>query len=46
VERDLGIDLTPDARAFLADKGYDPTYGARPLKRALMTTCKVLWPAN
>jgi ATP-dependent Clp protease ATP-binding subunit ClpB len=37
VERDLGIDLTPDARAFLADKGYDPTYGARPLKRALMT---------
>jgi ATP-dependent Clp protease ATP-binding subunit ClpB len=36
-ERDLGIQLLPEARAFLADKGYDPTYGARPLKRALMT---------
>ena len=37
VERDLGIELLPEARAFLADKGYDPTYGARPLKRAIMT---------
>jgi len=37
VERDLGIELLPDARNFLADKGYDPTYGARPLKRAIMT---------
>jgi len=36
-ERDLGVELLPEARAFLADKGYDPTYGARPLKRALMT---------
>jgi ATP-dependent Clp protease ATP-binding subunit ClpB len=37
VERDLGIELLPEARAFLAEKGYDPTYGARPLKRAIMT---------
>jgi len=37
VERDLDIALLPEARAFLADKGYDPTYGARPLKRAIMT---------
>jgi len=36
-ERDLGIELLPEARAFLAEKGYDPTYGARPLKRAMMT---------
>jgi ATP-dependent Clp protease ATP-binding subunit ClpB len=36
-ERDLDIELLPEARAYLADKGYDPTYGARPLKRALMT---------
>jgi ATP-dependent Clp protease ATP-binding subunit ClpB len=36
-ERDLGIELLPEARAFLAEKGYDPTYGARPLKRAIMT---------
>jgi ATP-dependent Clp protease ATP-binding subunit ClpB len=37
VERDLGIELLPTARTFLADKGYAPTYGARPLKRAIMT---------
>jgi ATP-dependent Clp protease ATP-binding subunit ClpB len=37
VERDLGIELAPAARAFLSEKGYDPAYGARPLKRAIMT---------
>ncbi len=36
-ERDLAIELLPEARAFLSEKGYDPTYGARPLKRAIMT---------
>jgi ATP-dependent Clp protease ATP-binding subunit ClpB len=35
-DRELDIQLTPAARSFLADKGYDPTYGARPLKRAIM----------
>jgi len=35
-DKDLDIELAPEARAFLADKGYDPTYGARPLKRAIM----------
>jgi ATP-dependent Clp protease ATP-binding subunit ClpB len=35
-DRDLDLTLTPEAREFLADKGYDPTYGARPLKRAIM----------
>src|SRR4051812_14659248 len=35
-ERDLSIELTLEASAFLADHGYDPTYGARPLKRAIM----------
>jgi ATP-dependent Clp protease ATP-binding subunit ClpB len=35
-ERELDIELTPEARTLLADKGYDPTYGARPLKRAIM----------
>ena len=34
---DLGIDvsLTPSAKEFLADKGYDPQFGARPLRRAI-----------
>jgi ATP-dependent Clp protease ATP-binding subunit ClpB len=35
-ERELDIELSPEARTFLADRGYDPQYGARPLKRALM----------
>ncbi|MGI9174461.1 MAG: ATP-dependent Clp protease ATP-binding subunit [Rhodothermales bacterium] len=35
--QDLGIDvsLTPSAKEFLADKGYDPQFGARPLRRAI-----------
>lgn len=34
---DLGfiVDLTTEAKQFLAEKGYDPAYGARPLKRAI-----------
>jgi ATP-dependent Clp protease ATP-binding subunit ClpB len=35
-ERDLDIELTPAAKQFLGDEGYDPTYGARPLKRAIV----------
>ncbi len=34
-ERKIRIDLAPDARSWLADKGYDPVYGARPLKRVI-----------
>jgi ATP-dependent Clp protease ATP-binding subunit ClpB len=29
------IELTEDARKLLANLGYDPTYGARPLKRVI-----------
>ena len=29
------VDLTEKAKDFLADKGYDPSYGARPLNRAI-----------
>ncbi len=35
-DRDLDLELSAQARTFLADKGYDPTYGARPLKRVIM----------
>jgi len=31
----LGLELTPEAKLFLADRGYDPTLGARPLRRAI-----------
>jgi ATP-dependent Clp protease ATP-binding subunit ClpB len=34
-ERKLGIEVTREAREFLANQGYDPVYGARPLKRAI-----------
>jgi ATP-dependent Clp protease ATP-binding subunit ClpB len=34
-ERGLGIELTGEARQLLAKKGFDPTYGARPLKRVI-----------
>ncbi|HVS29632.1 MAG TPA: AAA family ATPase, partial [Solirubrobacteraceae bacterium] len=34
-ERDIEIELTPAARELLARLGYDPTYGARPLKRII-----------
>jgi ATP-dependent Clp protease ATP-binding subunit ClpB len=34
-ERKLHIVLTDSAREYLAEKGYDPTYGARPLKRLI-----------
>ena len=36
-ERRVAITLQPDARAWLAGKGYDPTYGARPLARLIQT---------
>jgi ATP-dependent Clp protease ATP-binding subunit ClpC len=31
----LGLELTDAAKALLADRGYDPTLGARPLRRAI-----------
>ncbi len=34
-ERDLTIELTDAAKEFLAERGYDPVFGARPLKRAI-----------
>jgi ATP-dependent Clp protease ATP-binding subunit ClpB len=34
-ERGIAIELTADARTLLGNLGYDPTYGARPLKRVI-----------
>jgi len=34
-ERDIEIQLTSSAKAYIAEAGFDPVYGARPLKRAL-----------
>jgi ATP-dependent Clp protease ATP-binding subunit ClpB len=35
-DRSIDVELAPEARTWLGDRGYDPQYGARPLKRALM----------
>ena len=34
-DRKLTLELTPEAREVLATEGYDPAFGARPLKRAI-----------
>jgi ATP-dependent Clp protease ATP-binding subunit ClpB len=34
-EREIEVELTDDARTLLGNLGYDPTYGARPLKRVI-----------
>ena len=36
-QMDLRLVMTEEAKEFLIDKGYDPKYGARPLKRAIQT---------
>jgi ATP-dependent Clp protease ATP-binding subunit ClpB len=34
-ERKLGLEVSPKVKELLADKGFDPVYGARPLKRTI-----------
>ena len=34
-DRDITFELTPEARQWLAKEGFDPTFGARPLRRAV-----------
>ncbi len=34
-EKDISISLTQNAKAYIAKAGFDPVYGARPLKRAI-----------
>jgi len=35
IQRHLTLEVTPDAKALIAAQGYDPVYGARPLKRVI-----------
>lgn len=41
-DRDLSISLTDSAKQFIADNGYDPVYGARPLKRYLQKNIETM----
>jgi ATP-dependent Clp protease ATP-binding subunit ClpB len=34
-ERKITLELTPEAKRLIAEEGYDPAFGARPLKRAI-----------
>ena len=36
-QRDIALEITPEALAKLAEAGFDPVFGARPLKRAIQT---------
>ena len=43
-DRKIRIELEPAAREWLADKGWDPAYGARPLKRVIQKSVQdPLW---
>ena len=35
-DQEIGLEVTPEAKTLLADEGYDPSFGARPLKRAII----------
>ena len=41
-DRELGIELTPEAERFIAEQAYDPVYGARPLKRYIQKYVETL----
>ncbi len=42
--RKIALDLDDGARKWLADEGYDPVFGARPLKRVIQRACRTSWP--
>ena len=41
-DREIRVDLTDSARTFVVEHGYDPVYGARPLKRYLQKYVETL----
>ena len=41
-DKQLKVELTPAAKTYVIDNGYDPLYGARPLRRFLQHTVETL----
>ena len=41
-DRDISVELTTAAKNFVTENGYDPVYGARPLKRFLQKNVETL----
>ena len=42
VDKEISVELTPVAEDYVVERGYDPVYGARPLKRYLQKTVETL----
>jgi ATP-dependent Clp protease ATP-binding subunit ClpB len=36
-DRKIRVEVSPEAKKFLAEEGYDPAFGARPLKRTIQS---------
>ncbi len=41
-EQQLSVELTPEAKEYIVDEGYDPVYGARPMRRFLQQKVETL----
>lgn len=41
-DRSLNLDITPEAKKLIIDRGFDPLYGARPLRRYLQSSVETL----
>lgn len=41
-DKQLKLEVTPSAKDFIIDSGYDPVYGARPLKRFIQSHIEIL----
>ncbi|MBQ7755312.1 MAG: AAA family ATPase, partial [Clostridia bacterium] len=41
-DRSLKLEITPEAKALIIERGYDPLYGARPLRRYLQSSVETL----
>ena len=41
-DKELRVELTDEAKEFVVSHGFDPTYGARPLKRYVQKTVETL----
>ena len=41
-DRELGLELTESAKSLIIERGYDPLYGARPLRRTLQSSVETL----
>ena len=41
-DKELSVEITDEAKAYIADNGFDPVYGARPLKRFVQKNVETL----